>query len=84
MKNLILLDNYYTPEQLTEQIGRWVEYYNNYRYHEGIDNVTPNDRYLGIDREILEQRRITKEKTMKLRRKINRTMAIQTLTASMN
>ena len=84
MKNLILLDNYYTPEQLTEQIGRWVEYYNNYRYHEGIDNVTPNDRYLGIDREILEQRQITKGKTMMLRRKINRTIAIQTLTASMN
>jgi len=84
MKNLILLDNYYTPEQLMKQIERWVEYYNNYRYHEGIDNVIPKDRYLGRDREVLEQRKITKAKTMTLRRKINRTMAIQTLTASMN
>jgi transposase InsO family protein len=82
MKNLILLDNYYTPEQLTAQIGRWVEYYNNHRYHESIDNVTPKDRYLGRDREVLEQRRITKEKTMKLRRKINRKMAVQALTAN--
>lgn len=33
MKNLVLLDNYYSPEKLSEQIGRWVKYYNNYRYH---------------------------------------------------
>ena len=84
MKNLILLDNYYTPEELAAQIGLWVEYYNNHRYHEALDNVTPQDRYYGSDREILEQREITKEKTMTLRRKINRTKAIQTLTASMN
>ena len=84
MKNLILLDNYYTPEELAAQIGLWVEYYNNHRYHEALDNVTPQDRYYGSDREILEQREITKEKTMTLRRKINRTKAIQTLTASIN
>lgn len=84
MKNLILLDNYYSPEKLIEQIGRWVEYYNNYRYHEAIDNVTPEDRFYGRDREVIEQRKITKMKTMKLRRKINRNFAIQTLTGGMN
>jgi transposase InsO family protein len=84
MKNLILLDNYYTPEQLNYQIGLWVEYYNNHRYHEALDNVTPRDRYCGKDQEILEQREITKVKTMYLRRRINRTLAIQTLTASTN
>lgn len=84
MKNLILLYNYYKPEELAAQIGLWVAYYNNHRYHEALDNVTPQDCYYGKDREVLEQREITKEKTMKLRRKINRTIAIQTLTASMN
>ncbi len=84
MKNLILLDNYYSPEKLTEQIGRWVEYYNNYRYHESLENVTPRDRYYGKDGEILKQRKITKLKTMKLRRSINRKMALQTLTGGMN
>ena len=84
MKNLILLDNYYTPEQLTEQISRWVQYYNNHRYHEAIDNVTPEDRFYGRDQDILEKRRLTKNKTIKLRRKINRKIAIQALTASMN
>ena len=56
MKNLILLDNYYSPEELSEQIGRWVEYYNNHRYHESLDNVTPRDRYYGTEREVLKQR----------------------------
>jgi putative transposase len=72
MKNVILLDNYYTPEQLNEQISHWVEYYNNQRYHESINNVTPADKYFGRDRKILFQREITKKKTMEIRRKINK------------
>jgi hypothetical protein len=84
MKNLVLLDNYYSPEKLSEQIGRWVEYYNNYRYHESIDTVTPKDRYYGKDSEILKQRKITKVNTMKLRRKINRTLELQTLIGGLN
>jgi putative transposase len=71
MKNLILLDNYYTPEQLIEQIANWVEYYNNHRYHEAIDNVTPSDKYFGRDKEILKNRALIKKRTMLLRRKIN-------------
>jgi transposase InsO family protein len=84
MKNLILLDNYYSPEKLSEQIGRWVEYYNNHRYHESLNNVTPRDRYYGTDSEILEKRKLSKLKTMQIRRKINRRMAIQTLTGGIS
>jgi len=84
MKNLVLLDNYYSPEKLSNQIGRWVEYYNNHRYHESLDNVTPKDRYYGTDREVLKQREITKLKTMKLRRSINRNIAIHSLTGGLN
>jgi putative transposase len=72
MKNVILLDNYYTPEQLNEQISHWVEYYNNQRYHEAIDNVTPADKYFGRDKKILYLREITKKRTLQLRRKINK------------
>jgi transposase InsO family protein len=78
MKNLILLENYYTPEQLSYQVGRWVDYYNNHRYHEAIDNVTPSDRFFGRDRKILQRRQKVKEDTMKLRRKLNREMALLT------
>ncbi len=71
MKNLILLDNYYSPEELIDQISQWVTYYNNHRYHEAIDNVTPADKYFGRDKKILYLRGITKKRTMQLRRKIN-------------
>jgi putative transposase len=72
MKNLILLDVYYSPEELTERIGEWVNYYNDHRYHEAINNVTPGDRYFGREECILNQRQKVKDKTLNLRRKINK------------
>ena len=76
MKNLILLDLYYSPRELEVRVGEWVESYNNRRYHEAIDNVTPSDKYFGRDREILEQRKKTKTETMKRRRRLNQTLAL--------
>jgi len=43
----ILLDNYYLPGQLEQSIEEFVEYYNNCRYHESLDNLTPADVYFG-------------------------------------
>ena len=34
MKNILLLDNYYLPQELEARITEWVDYYNNHRYHE--------------------------------------------------
>jgi len=76
MKNLILLDIYYSPEVLRTRIGEWVDYYNDHRYHEAIDNVTPSDKYFGRDREILAQRKKTKAETIRQRRKWNQKMAL--------
>jgi transposase InsO family protein len=69
MKNIILLDNYYTPDDLKAEIGAFVEYYNHQRYHESLNNVTPADVYAGRDQRILEQRKRIKKLTMKKRRK---------------
>jgi len=53
---LTVLDNDYSPAELEACISEGVDHYNNERYHEGIDNVTPSDRFFGRDKEILEQR----------------------------
>jgi len=69
MKNVIKLEMYFTPEQLRNNIEAFVDYYNNRRYHESLDNLTPADVFLGRSEEILKTRRETKRKTIALRRK---------------
>ena len=54
MKN----QNYYLPGDLENQIGAFVEYYNNQRYHESLNNVTPAD--VGRDTIIRERKKIKK------------------------
>ncbi|NIV16998.1 MAG: IS3 family transposase, partial [Woeseiaceae bacterium] len=56
LKNRILLENYYLPGDLENQIREFVDHYNNHRYHESIGNVTPADAYLGRHTEIIERR----------------------------
>ncbi len=68
MKNRVLLENYYLPGDLEQQIGQFVDYYNNERYNEAINNVTPADVYYGRDQAILNQRRKIKQKTIQTRR----------------
>lgn len=62
MKNIILLDNYYLPMELEVQIVQWVDYYNNKRHHESLGNITPRDKYLGREDEILTTRRKIKKR----------------------
>ncbi len=71
MKNILLLENYYSPSELEHYIGVFVDYYNNHRYHEALNNVTPADVYYRRDQEILTRREQIKKKTMLLRRKQN-------------
>jgi len=68
MKNILLLDNYYSPDELKLQIENFVEYYNNERYHESLNNVTPADVYTGQNVRIIKERQRIKERTMKLRK----------------
>ena len=43
-------------------IFRWIEYYNNHRSHEAVDDVTPSDKYFGKLEEILEHSKKTKNR----------------------
>jgi putative transposase len=69
MKNVIKLEKYFTPDQLRHNIEAFVDYYNNRRYHESLNNLTPADVYLGRSEKILKMRKETKRRTIALRRK---------------
>ena len=68
LKNRILLENYFLPGDLENQIQAFVDHYNNDRYHESLKNVTPADAYFGRDTAILERRERIKRQTIQNRR----------------
>ena len=68
MKNVVKLNHYYHPDELVEALNKFVENYNNHRYHEALNNLTPADVYFGRTDKILEQRAIIKQQTMAKRR----------------
>ena len=69
MKNVVKLQHYYFPGDLETAIGDFVAYYNNERYHEALDNVTPADVYFGRQHEVLTKRSKIKRLTMQRRKK---------------
>jgi transposase InsO family protein len=68
LKNRILLENYFLPGDLEAQVAAFVDYYNNHRYHESIDNLTPADVYFGRGKTILAERKRIKRQTIAERR----------------
>ena len=68
LKNRILLENYYLPDDLKAQIARFIERYNHRRYHESLQNLTPADVYFGRGRTILLERERIKRDTIRQRR----------------
>lgn len=68
MKNVVKLDNYFSPGQLEVKLKEFVQYYNFERYHESLENVTPAEVYFGTANRKLKQRKMTKKKTMKARK----------------
>ena len=64
LKNRILLENYFLPGDLENQIETFIAYYNHQRYHESLKNLTPADVYFGRGQTILLQREKIKQQTI--------------------
>ena len=71
MKNVVKLNHYYLPWELEEEIEKFVEYYNNERYHESLGNLPPAAVFFGWAKRHLNEREEIKQKTIERRRKIN-------------
>jgi transposase InsO family protein len=69
MKNVVKLENYYFPWELEAALRDFVAYYNNERYHESLDNVTPADAYFGRKYEVVSEREKIKKRTLRTREK---------------
>ena len=70
LNNQVLLENCYLPGDLKARIAKFVDYYNTERYHESLDNLTPEDVYTGRGQTILNRRRKIKLKTIEKRRRL--------------
>ena len=55
-KGVAKLQQYYFPAELDAALKDFVAYYNNERYHESLDNLTPADVYFDRQYELLSER----------------------------
>jgi hypothetical protein len=58
---VVKLQTLYFPWELEHAIEEFVIYYNNERYHESLDNMTPADVYFGRDKEVKTRREEIKQ-----------------------
>ena len=69
MKNVVELEVYRFPSDLEKAIAGFIQHYNEARYHESLDNVTPADVYFGRAERILKERDQIKQRTLAARRR---------------
>ena len=71
------LTTYSCPSELEKAIDEWVKYYNERRFHESLDNLTPRDVYLGQGEKIKRIRETIKQNSINKRISENKRMKYQ-------
>lgn len=71
LKDRILLENYYLPGDLERQLRDFVNHYNTRRYHESLNNLTPECVFTGRNIAVLKKRNEIKRETLALRKKLH-------------
>ena len=66
---MVKLQHYFFPWDLEASLRDFVAYYNNERYHEALDNVTPADAYFGRNHAAVSEREKIKTRTRRKRKK---------------
>ena len=69
MKNVVKLQHYTIPWDLEREFERFVRCYNEKRYHESLDNLTPADVYFGRAKKVLTRREEIERQTLEARRR---------------
>ena len=62
---------YEVPNELGQEVIRFVEYYNHRRYHTVLGNVTPVDVLTGRREMVLQHRREVQVRTLERRKRYN-------------
>ncbi|MCI0922795.1 DDE-type integrase/transposase/recombinase, partial [Sphingobacterium rhinopitheci] len=70
MKNVVKLNHFYHPEQLKEALNEFVNNYNQKRYYEALQNLTPADVYFGRTDQMLRKREQIKINSITQRRQL--------------
>jgi putative transposase len=71
LKDRILLEHHYLPGDLERQLQDFINHYNTRRYHESLNNLTPECVFTGQGVAVLKKRNRIKEETMNLRKQLH-------------
>jgi putative transposase len=71
-EQVYLREAYDTLMEAREDIGTFIDHYNEDRLHQGINYVTPDQKHQGNAEEIIEQREQKHEEAQERRKRINR------------